>query len=379
MTDPTPQRELLAIPMLSQSTDIYSGVARASGTLWATRRRVPERPADTVVVFCHPSSNFMGHYALAAMAAHGIDAVGLTTRYIGNDSAMLLENAVVDVGACVQHLRDIGYERVVLVGNSGGGELAALYQAQAEKPSLTSAPCGAGPDLTAMSLSPADALVLLNAHIGRARILTESLDPAVLDEHDPFRRDPDLDLFAEGRTTPLDPEFVAAYRAGQEARNHAITAWVEEQLAAITARGKVHDLPFVVHATCADPRMIDLSIEPTDREPGCLWGDVEAANFSPATLAHHTSLRAWLSQWSLARSNGDGRRWLPQVSVPIQVLYGTADQGCFPSHAEALYAAIAHDRTELVALPGATHYFRNQPTEIEHMCRVVSGWVSGLA
>ena len=369
------QRDLLAIPMLTESTDIYSGVARASKTLWATRWTAGE--SDTVAVFAHPSSNFMGHYALRAMAERGVHAVGLTTRYLGNDSAMLLENCLVDLAAAVTHLRELGYRRIALVGNSGGGEIAAMYQAQAEHPTIRSAPCGGGPDLTRLTLPGVDLLVMLNAHIGRAVVLTESLDAAVRDEADPFDRDASLDAFDERNAPPYAEEFIARYRAAQRARNDRITDWVEGRLALLAEQGgRITDMPFVVHGTCADLRMLDLAIEPSDRGPGALWGDVYAANFNPVSLGHHTSLRAWLSQWSLRRGNGDARRALPDVSVPVLVAYGTADQGCHPSHAQALFDAVGHDRKRLVALEGATHYFRDQPAHVARACDLITGWTA---
>lgn len=369
------RRELLAIPMATESTDIYSGVARAARTLWATRWSA-DPDADTVAVFLHPSSNFLGHYALQPMAEYGIDTVGMTTRYLGNDSAMLLENCIVDVGSCVTHLRELGYRRIVLVGNSGGGELAAMYQGQSEHPTITSSPCGGGPDLTQAALPGVDGLVLLNAHIGRAVILTESMDAAVRDEADPFDRDPSLDVFAEDNGPPFDTAFVERYRAAQVARNHRITDWVESRWAYLREHEpRVADLPFVVQGTFADPRMLDLAVEPSDRALGSLWGDVRAANFSPATLAHHTSLRAWLSQWSLRRTNGDARAALPHVSVPVLVMYGTADQGCHPSHARALFDAVPHDRRQLAAIQGGTHYFRDQPELVAQVCTQLDDWI----
>lgn len=95
------QPQLLGIAMpVSDRVEIYSGVARMAGKLWASLHRAPSS-SRTVVVVVHPSSNFLGHYLLAPLAAAGIDAVGLNTRYIGNDSALTLESCVVDVGAAV--------------------------------------------------------------------------------------------------------------------------------------------------------------------------------------------------------------------------------------------------------------------------------------
>ena len=216
-------RELLAVPMQSAAgSGIQSGVARRAGLLWCTRHRASGK-ADTAMVVIHPSSNFMGHYGLAPLAENGVDAIGMTTRYIGNEAALLLEDCVLDIGSVVRHLRTEGYRRVVLVGNSGGGGLVSLYQEQAEHPTITGTPAGGGPDLTRADLPAADALILLMAHPGRNIVLTEKLDPAILDEHDPFKRDPALDMFNPENGPPYSTGFLARYRAAQVARNERIT------------------------------------------------------------------------------------------------------------------------------------------------------------
>ena len=161
----------------------------------------------------HPTSNFLGHYLLEPLARTGVAAVGMCTRYVGNDSALMLENCVLDVDAAVKHLRR-DYERVVLLGNSGGGELSPLFQGQAENPTITGYPGGGGTDLTKAGLQPADALILLNAHPSRAMILTRWLDPSIVDEDRPFERDPALDMFNPQNGPPYSDEFVTAYRAG---------------------------------------------------------------------------------------------------------------------------------------------------------------------
>src|SRR5690606_11736375 len=115
-------QELLAIPMASGGRlDVYSGVARLAGKLWASCHRPAAGGSRTAVMIVHPSSNFLGHYALAPLAQRGVTAVGMNTRYIGNDSALIMENCVLDVAAGIRYLREAGFERVVLMGNSGGG------------------------------------------------------------------------------------------------------------------------------------------------------------------------------------------------------------------------------------------------------------------
>jgi pimeloyl-ACP methyl ester carboxylesterase len=376
------QRITLAIPYTPSATvDIYSGVARLSGRLWAMLWRAEPEQRDTVVLIVHPTSNFLGHYALAPLAELGVDAVGLTTRYIGNDSALTMENCVLDVGAAITHLRELGYRKVVLVGNSGGGGLASLYQSQAEKPMITATPAGDPPDLTKANLPPADALVLAMAHPGRATVFTEFLDPAIHDELRPFDRDPGLDMYEPSNGPAYSAEFLQRYRAAQIERNRRITNWVREQLRQLDSgeldprtAGTLRDMPFVVHGTAADPRFTDLTIEPSDRPADTLWGAPWVANFQPATLGHLTSLRSWLSQWSYDESRANSYRELPGVSVPVQVIYGTADTAAYPSHARAMYDAVPHARKELIAIEGADHYYRDQPELARQMCEHIVRW-----
>lgn len=373
-----PETELLGIPMASSNRiDIYSGVARMAGKVWGSLHRA-EKPSRTVVVIVHPSSNFLGHYLLAPLAAGGVDAVGLTTRYLGNDSTLIMENCVLDIGAAVGFLRERGYQHVVLLGNSGGGGLTALYQSQAESASITHTPAGDPPDLTEATLPSADALVEVMAHPGRALVYADWLDPAILDERDPFHRDPELDLFDERNQPPYPAEFLRRYRAAQLARNRRITTWVRDTLRDISKRHGEHaDLPFLVHGTTADPRFLDVTIDPSDREPGTLWGPVEQANLMPASLGHYTSLRSWLSQWSVDDSNCHGPRHLARTSVPTLVVYGTADQVCFPSYATAMYDAVPHDRKKLTAIVGGTHYLQGQTRHIADLADTVLGWLAG--
>jgi pimeloyl-ACP methyl ester carboxylesterase len=370
----------MTVPMGTgaKANEIYSGVARMAGVLWCTRVRAnPDRTATTAVVVVHPSSNFLGHYALEAWARRGVDAIAMTTRYIGNDSSLLLENCVLDIAAVVGQLRAQGYERVVLVGNSGGGGLVALYQEQATKATITSSPGGAGPDLTEASLPPVDALVTLMAHPGRANLLAEMLDPAIVDESAPWQRNADLDMFDDHHALPYDREWLSGYRAAQLARNERITDFAEQQIAYAREHsdGNVNDVPMVIHATCADPRNLDLTIDPSDRQPGTLWGEAAVANLLPTTLGHFTSAQSWLSQWSVRTSNGNGPERLKGTSVPVHVIYGTADQACFPEHARQLFDGVPHDRKKITAVEGGRHYLNGQPELTETMSDILVGWV----
>ena len=63
------ERNLLEIPVPpSGRVDVYSGVARLSGAIWASEVRLRGHKPDTAVVMIHPTANFLGHYALPTLA-----------------------------------------------------------------------------------------------------------------------------------------------------------------------------------------------------------------------------------------------------------------------------------------------------------------------
>lgn len=358
--------------------DVYSGVARLAATVWASEVVADGADPATAIVVVHPTSNMLGHYALVPLAERGFAGVGLTTRYVGNDSSLITENVLLDIAAMVRHLReDRGYRRVVLVGNSGGASVVPYYQAQAQHATITDPP-GGGPDLTQHDLPPADAVVMLMAHSGRPRLVTEWLDPAIIDESSPFVRDPELDVFDERNGPPFDAEFVERFRAAQVARNCAITTWAQQMLRA-TPDG-VDDFPFVVHGTFADPRSLDGSIEPSDREVGVsLWGPPKSANFLPAAIARYTTARSWLNQWSVDHALNDSLRWLPESQVPVLIVYGTGDTAAHPQHALDMYEAAPEALRTLVPIEGAGHYFQGQPELRDQACDHIADWLRELS
>jgi pimeloyl-ACP methyl ester carboxylesterase len=325
-------------------------------------------------VFMHPTSVFLDHYALEPLAAAGFAALGLNSRFVNNESALIAEQVILDLAAGVRFLRERGIERVILAGNSGGGALMAVYQSQAERPDITATPAGDPPDLTEADLPPADAVVTMAAHTGRAQVLTEYLDPSVLDERDPLATDPALDMFDPRNGPPDRPDFVDRYRAAQAARNRRITAWVRAKLAELERHG-VRDLAFVVHRTTADPRFLDLSLDPSDRQAGTAWGDPQTVNRAALAIGRYTSLRSWLSQWGLDTSIVDGPKHVARVSVPVLVINYTADQVCFPAHARAYYDAVRHDRKQFAELKGANHYPTGQPEALMRLIELIAGWL----
>ncbi len=342
--------------------DTYGGAVGLVAT-GATLIR-PETPSDTVLVTMHPIGGTGGLPVMRLFAEAGVHVLAADSRYRGVDNALIMEKVALDLGAAVRHAREkLGYANVILLGWSGGGALSAFYQAEAEQPSITHTPAGDPLALAEARLIPADGVILMAAHISRHATLTEWLDASILDEQDPDRRDPALDLYGEAVRPPYDAAFLDRYRAAQEARNRRITAWVKDRLETLRRRGRPNDeFGFVVHGTMADPRWLDPTVDPNDRAPGvCYLGDPQVVNMSPIGLARFSTLRSWLSQWSLDDARADGPRCLSRVKSPVLVINNSADDACTPSHAQRLYEAVAHGDRRFHEIAGATHYYQDQP------------------
>ena len=94
-------------------------------------------------------------------------------------------------------------------------------------------------------LRGADAFIFLNAHPGRADVLTDWLDPSVIDEFDPTKRDSSLDMYNPVNGPPYSIEFQERYRKAQRQRNDRITAWVKAERRLLNEAG-VEDRMFRV-------------------------------------------------------------------------------------------------------------------------------------
>ncbi|MBW7930308.1 MAG: alpha/beta fold hydrolase [Gammaproteobacteria bacterium] len=359
--------------------DTYGGeVGRV--TLKAHLLRPRGRPSKTVIIFMHPIGG--GEYLPmpVALAKAGFHVIYCNSRYPGVDYALIMEKVAIDLGACVRDARERwGYDKVVLAGWSGGGSLSAFYQAEAESPTVRCTPAGDPPDLTSAGLVPADGLMFLAAHVSRARTLTEWMDASITDESRPDERDPELDLYnpANPNQPPYDQAFIARYRVAQIARNQRITAWVKTRLGELRTRGRPDDeYPFVVRGTMADPRFLDPAIDPNDRRPRwCYLGDPQVVNDGPVGLARFSTLRSWLSQWSLETSHADGEACTARIQAPVLVVSNSADDACTPSHAQRLFDAVSHGRKELAVIRGASHYYIGQPRQVEEATRVIARWL----
>ncbi|MDQ2928205.1 MAG: alpha/beta hydrolase, partial [Pseudomonadota bacterium] len=317
----------------------------------------------TGAIVMHPASNFMGHYLIAPLADRGITCLGLNSRYAGNDTVLLMERVLQDLGAGVKFMRQsLGCERVVLVGNSGGAALAAYYQAEAEHFTAETMVDGDASHIVSGDLPPVDGIALCAAHEGRSHLLLRWIDPSLTDEHDVLSCDPSLDMYdaanglaGDGNSASYRPGFLARFIGAQRARRDRIEARVRDRLATLrSTRGAPRDEAFIVYRTHADPRCLDLSLDANDRQPGSVWGDARAVNSSANAMGRTTSLTAFLSQWSSA-SRAGGPENLVKTSVPALLLTYTADQSTFPS-TRAAWLAAGGARIRNVDIGGGDHY-----------------------
>jgi alpha/beta superfamily hydrolase len=362
-------------------TETY-GFAGSSGKVFLEGQYIlPKgRASDLLLVFMHPASTLNLMPFPAAMARAGVHVLCAASRYAKNDTALIMEKVAADLGAYIRHARDeLGYRHVVLAGWSGGGSLAMFYQSQAERPTITATPAGDAYDLAAMKLQPADGVMFIAAHTGRARLLAEWIDPSVRDELNPDDRDASLDLYdpANPAKPPYASDYVARFRKAQQARLARITARASETLAMLRKRASAEvERPFIVHRTMADPRFLDPQLEPNGRKPNwCYLGNPETVNSGPAGVARFCTLRSWLSQWSPEHSGADAVACVGQVNAPLLVIENGADDAVPPSHPAEVFAA-AHMQDKIYErIENATHYYKDQPKELADAVGVAQRWI----
>jgi pimeloyl-ACP methyl ester carboxylesterase len=361
---------------------------KSRGLLYLPPRGAPR----TVVIVAHPRADMAQHYSIPYWVEAGFAALALNTRYQNNDSTMLHENLLLDVAAAIRYLRDeAGFTQILMLGNSGGGSLFAYYDAEARKPTgerVAAPPGGGPPDLNQFELPPADGFIILAAHPGQGKILTGMLDPAVVDEADPFATDPDLDMYdaRNGFAMPpavsrYAPDWLAHYRAAQSARVARLDAiarrHIEEsrgsrnvaraadfaqaapELRNFMQRRMMAPRVMIVYRTLANPNYYDLTLEPSERVLGSIFAArPDLFNYHAVGLSRVVTPEAWLSTWSGNSSLANLARNLPRVTIPTLLVGGMADQDIFPSDVQAAYEQSGASDKRIEFIEGADHFMR---------------------
>jgi dienelactone hydrolase len=338
------------------------------------------RPSKTLLVFMHPASTLQLLPMPRAIAAEGVHVLCAGSRYVKNDTPLIFEKVICDLGAYIRHAKEVwGYDKIVLGGWSGGGSLALFYQSQAENPTVTATPAGDAIDIKAARLIPADAMVFQAAHVSRAQMLVDSIDPSVKNEHDPDDRNLELDLYDKRNPNrpPYSADYIRVYRGAQLARMRRITARARETLEMLRKRGGGElERAIVVHRTMAEPRYLDPALDPNDRKPGwCYLGNPETVNTGPVGLGRFSMLRSWLSQWSIDDTRAHGVKCAAHITVPFLAVENSADDAVPQPHTGLIFnAAAAKDKT-MKTVKGATHYYLGQPELLNQAVGNVLGWM----
>ena len=362
-----------------------------------------------VAMMMHPRGDMQRHYAMPGLLDAGIAAWGQAGRFINNDINCIKERLLLDVAAGISHLRDRGFERVVLLGNSGGGALYSFYQSQAsmQRPErLRDTAAGDPCDLNGFELPQADGIVQLATHLGEGKLMNVIIDPSVVNEDDPLSIDPSLDMYdpANGYRPLPQPsrysrEFLQRYRTAQLARVARIDAiargHVAEQrhyLARIGAPD-FEQLSFAeqqwclrrgflgrfmeIHRTEANPAYTDPSIDPSDRAIGSFFSPrPDVFNYLEAGFGKYQTPRAWLSTWSGISSRASTLDVLPKITIPTLVVAYTGDNAVMPGDTDAIYAASPAEDKEMHRIkgdhlgygPGGMQDRSGQQAAVERIC-----------
>jgi alpha/beta superfamily hydrolase len=376
-------------------------------------------PPRVGIVVIHPRVDFTHHYTVPRLVAAGFGVLAANSRYVNNDTSCEHEELVLDVAACVKWLRKKGgVERVVLLGNCGGGSLVAFYQAQAKLPAaerLQRSPGGTSTGFGAAEMTPADGMALVAAHRGQGHVLLRSIDAAVVDEADPFASDPRVDIYdtRNGFREPPAPstyasEFVGQVRAAQTERVRRIDQVARALLAthaeamADTESPAFSERPFeerqdalrrrayepvmLVHRTMANPTFTDPTLdadpEGATRDYGSLLSDrPDLMNMTAMGFARTSTPRAWLSTWSGLSSNADLVANAARIDEPTLVVYAARDREVYFGRdvAPVFEASKASDK-RLVRIDGARHYFEpdfgeSSAPDVERLMDVVVPWL----
>lgn len=326
----------------------------------------------TIAIFSHPTVPVAGFYMFEPLKMMGLPCAAIATRFVGNDATLSMERCAQDVGTAVRFLKERGYEKIILLGFSGGASLLCFYQAQAENLTAAQLPDGRPSGLLPEHLPPADKLVLFGHHLGRSQTLRNVLDACVLDENDLSKTDPSLDVFNPDNGPPFSDEFIAKIRAAQAARMQRITDWVKSRLAELEAEhGPDADEAFVVHRTNADPFMFS--------ETSDFKGDKEAIrkmNLAGNGLGRFTSLRSWLSQWATDISHADGPSDMRKTTIPVLSIVQKGDHRAHPDYLRQWEEAMG-DRFTGHHYFDATHYM--DPKEQREMVVEAAKLIVGFA
>jgi pimeloyl-ACP methyl ester carboxylesterase len=350
----------------------------------------PKGPAPRVGIhLMHPRTDQTHNYNILPLARAGYAVLGRAGRWVNNDINTIHERLLLDIAAGVRELRARGCEQVLLLGNSGGGPLATLYQAQARRAlgeRYTDTAAGDFFDLNAFDLPAADGIILIGTHLGPGHSLAKWLDPSLVDEGDPLSVDPALDMYAfsNGFRVPPEPsvydaDFLDRFRRAQTQRMERLdriarsriarrrAAAAEAQAAAdrdgfgstwqAFARRAAASDHLVLFRAQADPSWLDPAIMNDDHDI-CSFANhprPDLANYD-VYLSPILTPEAYLSSWSGLSSRARTADRMREIPDPAIVVHYGGDSCCPLGEARQMFEASTNDLKEFHVVPKVDHY-----------------------
>lgn len=366
----------------------------------------PQQGSRIVYCLMHPRQDLRQHPLIPEFLEAGHAVWAQVGRDVGNDLRLVHENALLDVAAGMEWLRQCGFEHIVLVGHSGGAGLYTYYAEQAQKQPearMARTPGGAPTKLPDAPMPVPDALVLVAPHPGQGKLLQAAIDPSIVDESDPLSVESNLDPFnpdngfatAEDGGSRYSDDFVIAYRAAQVERVERIDAYARKLITErLTARKKVKAgnatyndkrrgilTPVITtYRTDADLRCTDLHLDRSERPYGSVISAKPAvSNYGVTGFGRLTTPEAWLSTWSGVSSHASVTRAIAGVRMPTMIVEFTGDCSVFPSDiAAAIDAADTQDVAHVQIR--ADHFGRpladGEPAGMPRVAREVTAWTA---
>ena len=382
----------LSAPLFAQSNPTY--VQFTPGAVKGALYKPDAGPAPHVAVLViHRTSNFLANPATRELSKRGFMVLAVNPRSDNNEAVVNFEANALDIKSGIEFLRkQPGIRTIVLWGHSGGGPATSFYQAVAEKGSRYCR--GPGKltecDNTLDGLPKADGLILVDAHPGVSVNGLRSLNPAVVDEHDPGKIDAALDPFnpMNGYTdgaSHYSQAFQKKYFAAQAARmNRLIDKATAELKAMKTAAAPYPDDDAMVVTRFEGARLMELdtsihhsTLKPQKllRNDGTIATQIVESVRQPArgydrrnasfdggarlmTLRSFLSANAIRAKDSLddvdwCSSNNSTRCAVKSLSIPILITAMGAHY--FIRDSELHYEDAASADKELIVIEGATH------------------------
>ena len=332
------------------------------------------------VMIMHPREFLPTHYLVPELLHGGAAVWAQAPRSVGNDIRLEHETSLLDVAAGVRALRDRDYETIIALGNSGGAGLYSFYaqQSNAEPGArIARTPAGKPAKLNDVDLPAVDGLIFVSPHPGQGALLQNCIDPSVTDEANPMSVDEALFAFSPKngfvkppQSSAYSPEFVLRYRAAQRARVERIDALAHEIVARRLAAKRrlkeqfdaqdmilsAHTPIIMVWRTDADLRCFDLSLDPSERRYGSLWGaNPFVSNFGSIGFGRICTADSWLSTWSGASTNASIAKTAPDITAPSLMIQYTGDNSVFGEDADAIFASIGAKNKLRVKIGGDHH------------------------